>query len=185
MRRIWVPLILCLLAVASTGCEKARLRKQLKELMGSTIVLPERIVCVDNGEVIPMPDSLRHIPKLIVYIDSVECTSCRISHIEIYDPLFRISKEQQTFQVFLLLANMDLNGIPLTRFLSDMKIAKPIYLDVENCFLKKNPMIPEDRRLHAFFTDTNGTVVSIGDPALSEKRLRVFIKSLEELTNKF
>ncbi len=37
-------------------------------MMTSTIVLPESIICVYNGEVFPMPDSLRDKPKLIVYI---------------------------------------------------------------------------------------------------------------------
>ncbi|MBO6082794.1 MAG: hypothetical protein J6P46_07210 [Bacteroidales bacterium] len=41
MRRILLIIVLCLLAVATTGCKKARLRAHLKELMGSTIVLPE------------------------------------------------------------------------------------------------------------------------------------------------
>ena len=68
MRRILLLAFLCLLAVSFTGCKKARLRAQLKELMGSTIVLPEKISCVYNGEVFPMPDSLRSKAKLIVYI---------------------------------------------------------------------------------------------------------------------
>lgn len=50
--------VLCLLAIASCGCKKVQLRAQLKELMDSTIVLPEKISCVYNGEVYPMPDSL-------------------------------------------------------------------------------------------------------------------------------
>ena len=80
MRRILLIAAMCLLAVTSTGCKKAQLRRQLKELMGTTIVLPEKITCVYNGEVYPMPDSLREKPKLIIYIDSTECTTCRISH---------------------------------------------------------------------------------------------------------
>ena len=92
MRRVLLILILLLLAVASTGCKKARLRSQLKELMGSTIVLPERITCIDNGETYPMADSLRDRAKLIVYIDSSECTTCRISHIGQYHELFQLSQ---------------------------------------------------------------------------------------------
>ncbi len=41
MRRILLLSFLCLLAVSFTGCKKARLRAQLKELMGSTIALLE------------------------------------------------------------------------------------------------------------------------------------------------
>ena len=65
MRRFLPIVLLCLLALVPTGCKKARLRAQLKELMGSTIVLPEKISCVYNGEIFPMPDSLRSKAKLI------------------------------------------------------------------------------------------------------------------------
>ena len=58
MRRILLISFLCLLAVATVGCKKAQLRRQLKELMGATIVLPEKITCVYNGEVYSMPASL-------------------------------------------------------------------------------------------------------------------------------
>ncbi len=43
MRRILLIAAMCLLAVTSTGCKKAQLRRQLKEQMGTTIVLPEKI----------------------------------------------------------------------------------------------------------------------------------------------
>ena len=64
MRRILLILLLCLLATISIGCKKARLRSQLKELMNSTIVLPEKIICVEDGEIFPMPDSIRNITKM-------------------------------------------------------------------------------------------------------------------------
>ena len=56
MRHFLLILTLSLLAVASTGCKKARLRSQLKELMAATIVLPDSITCIYKGKVYPMPD---------------------------------------------------------------------------------------------------------------------------------
>lgn len=181
MRRILLLAFLCLLAVSFTGCKKARLRAQLKELMGSTIVLPEKISCVYNGEVFPMPDSLRDSPSLIVYVDSAECTTCRISHIEMYHELFHISEEYGSFEVVLLLSNVDLNGIPLIRYLADLEIEHPVYVDVENEFLKLNPVIPADRRMHAFLIDKTGTPICVGDPVGSDNLLRVFLGAVVTL----
>lgn len=84
MRHIVPIVLLCLLTIATASCKKAKLRSQLKELMNSTIVLPEKIVCVEDGEIFPMPDSIRNIAKLVVYVDSSECTTCRISHIGMF-----------------------------------------------------------------------------------------------------
>ncbi len=185
MRRVLLILILLLLAVASTGCKKARLRSQLKELMGSTIVLPERITCIDNGETYPMPDSLRDRAKLIVYIDSSECTTCRISRIGMYQEVIHFSEEKRSFEVILLLSNVNLNGIAVTRYLSDMEIPLPVYVDDENAFLDLNPIIPEDRRMHAFLTDKLGHPLCVGDPVGSEKMLQVFLGAVDKLTSNY
>ena len=78
---------MCALAISSSGCKKARLRAQLKALMSSTVVLPERITCIDKGEVYPMPDSLRQKSMVIVYVDSAECATCKISRLWTYESL--------------------------------------------------------------------------------------------------
>ena len=184
MRRVLLILILLLLAVASTGCKKARLRSQLKELMGSTIVLPERITCIDNGETYPMADSLRDRAKLIVYIDSSECTTCRISHIGQYHELFQLSQEKGSFIVVLLLSNVDLNGIPVIRYLSDLEIEHPVYVDVDNEFLKLNPVVSGDRRMQAFLVNDRGYPICVGNPVNSEKMLQVFLGAVDKLTLK-
>lgn len=118
MRRTLLIATLCLLAVALCGCKKARLRAQLMELMGSTIVLPENISCVYNGEVYPMPDSLREKPKLIVYIDSAECTTCRISRLGRYKETKNLL-DKEGISLVVLLENTLLATIPLERYLQD------------------------------------------------------------------
>ena len=181
MRRILLIIVLCLLAVASTGCKKARLRAQLKELMSSTIVLPEKITCVYNGEVFPMPDSLRDKPKLLVYIDSTECTTCRISHFWEYQEVFDLSARTGTFEIVLLLSDKEFDTIPLIRYLSDLGCPFPLYVDVENLYLKNNPSIPDDFRLHSLLIDNEGKPIFAGDPSHSRQLREVFEVALFSL----
>ena len=180
MRRILFIAALCLLAVASTGCKKAQLRRQLKELMGSTIVLPEKISCAYNGEVYPMPDSLREKAKLIIYIDSSECTTCRISHFWEYQDIFKLSAQLRSFEVMLLMCDTEFESIPLTRYLSDQKLIHPVYVDTDKVFLKDNPVIPPDERMHSLLVDGTGRPLFVGDPSRSEQMLAVFKIALQE-----
>lgn len=173
MRRFLVVFILCLLAVVSTGCKKARFRAQLRELMGSTIVLPEKIVCVDKGEVFPIPDSLHSKPMLIVYIDSTDCATCRLSRIWMYDRIVELASSHNV-AVVILLANIELEGIPMTRYLSDIELPLPVYVDEENAFLGKNPAANQDARLHTMLTDGSGRPLFVGDPLASRALSRVF-----------
>ncbi len=181
MRRTVLLICLCALALSLTGCKKARLRSQVKTLMESTITLPEKIVCVENGQTYPMPDSLRDRAKLIVYIDSTECTTCRINHLGLYGKLFGLSRERGTFDVVLLLANVAVYGVPVMRYMSDLEIDCPIYVDVDNAFLGLNHSVPEDKRLRAFFVDDAGTPLCIGDPTITENMYQVFLRALDKL----
>lgn len=173
MRRFLVVFILCLLAVVSTGCKKARFSAQLRELMASTIVLPEKIVCVDKGEVFHIPDSLRNKPMLIVYIDSADCATCRLSRIWTYDRVVELASSHN-IAVVILLASIELDGIPMTRYLSDIELPLPVYVDEENAFLRKNPAANQDARLHAMLIDGSGRPLFVGDPLSSRALSRVF-----------
>ena len=181
MRRSVFFICLCVLALSLTGCEKARLRSQVKKLMGSTIVLPEKVICVEEGEIYPMPDSLRDRAKLIVYIDSTECTTCRITHLGRYLKLFDLARERGTFDVVLLLANTDLDGVPVVRYLSDLGIECPVYVDEENLFLGQNPSVPDEQRLRSFFVNDTGAPLCIGDPSVSDGLFQVFLKALDKM----
>lgn len=179
MRRLLLIVAVCFLAIATTGCKKARLRVQLKELMGSTIVLPEKVTCVYNGEVFPMPDSLRDKRKLIVYIDSTECTTCRISHLWEYQDLFNLSAQTGSFDVLLLMCNTEFESIPLIRYLSDQNLPYPVYVDTDKVFLKDNQVIPSDTRMHSLFVDSAGRPLFVGDPSRSGHMMTAFKLALQ------
>ena len=121
-----------------------------------------------------MPDSLRKRSKLIVYIDSSECTLCRIAHLGEYQIIFNLANQNKGFDVMLLLSNQELGPIPLTRYLADFELPYPVYVDTEKMFILKNQFIPKDNRLHSFFLDESGRPQFVGDPSSSSYMLKAF-----------
>ena len=128
MRRILLIAFFCSLAVAATGCKKAQLRRQLKELMGTTVVLPEKISCVYNGEVYPMPDSLRDKAMLIMYIDSTECTGCRLSKLVEYHSFAEKLRDWNT-EFFVLLTPKRNETEYVTDLILSYVYPFPVFLD--------------------------------------------------------
>ena len=163
---------LSLITLVSTGCDKIRLRTQVKKIMSSTIVLPKNTICIDDGEVFDMPDTLRKKAKMIVYVDSSECVPCRITKMPMYK---RILTKTEPYDVplVILLANRHFSGIPIAQYVSDIDLGIPIYVDLENSFLEANPVVPKDVRLHAFLVNRQGNPVLVGDP--------VFLPEIDEL----
>ena len=64
-----------------------------------------------------------------------------------------------------------------------MEIKTPVYVDENNKFTDLNPFIPADRRMHAFLVNDVGIPVCVGDPAISDKMLQVFLGAVNKLTN--
>lgn len=177
----WFILIaLCFFVLSISGCKKARLRAQLKDLMESTIVLPDNITCVYNGEIMPMPDSLRDKPKLVVYIDSTECTTCRISRIGMYRQYFDLADQSGKLIVLVLLANTRFGEIPLVQYLADLEMHIPIYVDEENVFSISNPIIVGDSRLHAFLLNSENAPIVVGDPARSTHVQKLLLNKINQ-----
>ena len=175
--------LLCLLAVVSTGCKKAKLRSQLKELMAATIVLPDSIACIYKGEVYPMPDSLRDRSKLIVYIDSTECTGCRLSKLVQYS----------TFAESLRLLNTDFfvlitPKIGRKEYITDLVLSYEypfsVYLDDKGIFLDVNPLYAgKPSNLYTVLIKRDQSPVLFGDPLSSDAMYRLFLNRIQTIYN--
>ena len=95
--------------------------------------------------------SKRSIPTFIVYIDSAECQSCRISKLMKYSDLYNDDKGK--VNVVVLFSPSKGNLDHLQSVLSRYNYPFPVYIDPNNTFLKTNPFIPEDRRFRSFMID--------------------------------
>lgn len=172
--------IVCLSIIIFSSCSKMHLRSQLKDLMGSTVSLPDNISCIYNGMVFPMPDSLRHKRMLLIYVDSTECTTCYLSRIDGYQGLFTMARNND-IEVILLLANQQFGVTPLIRYVSDIDLKIPVYVDVDNCFSIKNPTVPADPRMHSFLLDSLMHPIYVGNPTASDKLFAVFEQTINQI----
>ena len=174
MRRILLIAAMCLLAVTSTGCKKAQLRRQLKELMGTTIVLPEKITCVYNGEVYPMPDSLRSKAMMIVYVDSTQCSTCEISHLPELFPSFDLASTSGTFNVMVLLDFKKSEKEGFMDYLVDFCFQYPLFVDDCSAFLHDNPVVTKNSSFHNLLIDASHRILFVGSP-VKDRRVSPFL----------
>ena len=163
-----------------TGCGRFYLRKNLKQMIGSTVMLPTDMSMVINGEITTVPNNLIFRPKLVVYIDTSGCSMCRISNIADYEYFKDTSNIANAFEIVLLVAEGEIERIPISRIVADQDYKIPVYIDKEGTFLKDNPQIPYDWRYHSFFVDSFGKIVFVGDPTHNEDLLLMINTYLKE-----
>ena len=157
------------------------MRATLNRMIDSTIVLPDELTCIRAGEVVPVPTTLALSPKLIVFIDSTGCSSCRINDFVLYESLFAQASETGQYSILLLLSVKKNLYEGIHSLLCNVKYPFPVYLDTENSFLRSNPMIPKDPRYHVMLIDIYNRIKMVGDPTTDAATMSLFNKTLNDI----
>lgn len=167
-RSLAIFMILCLATIGFSGCRKFETRRMLRKMMGSVVILPEKVLCVQNGQVFPMPEELRSRPKLIVFVDSTACSKCRIDKFAQYGSLLDLSKNTETFEVMFLLSPKKTECQDIMSHLILSMPPYPVYIDQSNRFREENPFIPDNVAMHTISVDVGNKIMLVGDPIYND-----------------
>ncbi len=156
------------------SCDGIKVSWRLKQVMKTTITLPDSVTCIYNEALSSMPDSVRWKPKLIVYVDSAECRSCRLSKLPVYKSIAQEADRSNAFSLIVLFSlpqgNRDYQ-IDLLRYSS---LDFPIYVDDLNEFSRKNPILVSDKRFHSVLVNSKGKPLLVGDPLRGGRLSKLF-----------
>ena len=164
---------LFLLFFCSIGCNRPHLRRQLRDQIGSTVVLPEQIICIEEGSLIPIPKQILDSSKLIIYVDSTECGKCQIDNLFRYKEIMEFSDSIKSFNVIPLISVKKDDFDTIIYHLKFFKKPFPVFIDMTNSFHSLNPSVPDDARFHCMFVDTSDRVKFVGDPIQNERLKKV------------
>ena len=172
---------LVLMMLSSCG-ERNEVRRVLSSFMETEIELPADMeVYAEGGFSTAVLDSLSPV-KMIIYYDSADCSSCRISHLIELEPLYWAAEEGHYDVVTIFSPRAE----ELEEFrlqLSVQDIGFPVYVDTYGSFAGENAGIPEDERFHSFLVGGDGRPVFVGNPLGSEKLQDIFQKVLADTKN--
>lgn len=173
------------LCICLTSCnEKAKLKRAMSDFMESEIVIPNEIECIYNRQVDKIKlDTLQQL-KLIVYYDSLDCSSCRISHLMDIYPLYDMA-DTSNFSLLTIFSPRDEDLAEVRRQIVIQDLPIPVYIDAYGSFSKLNESIPSDTRFHTFLIDTNNKPVFVGNPLTNSSLEEVLRTILEEHQNTY
>lgn len=168
-----------LLPVLITGCFRRDIKKMLMTYYSQEVKFPSQLIKVP-GTSMNIHSINDSIPKLVIYIDSTECSSCRIGHLEEYETLATESNITDRFALIIILSPSK-KDFEYTKHLLDVyNFPFTVYLDKAHSFRKENTFIPNDKRFHAFFVNAKNQPVLVGDPTHGAKIQHLFKKTLSE-----
>ena len=88
MKNFTFPIICIVFAVLATGCARYNLKQKMKDFMQAMVVLTDGLHVVCDRAITSITEfdlANQKDLKLIVYNDSLSCSSCQINHM--YDML--------------------------------------------------------------------------------------------------
>ncbi len=112
----------------------------------------------------------------VEYFDSTECTPCAISRLYMWDLFINKHKEYNDMvkYVFIFTA-FDTIDIAIDNYIINNQLVSG-YWDSCGSFIKNNPHIPQNTKMHSFLLDQNNKITLIGNPLFNNK--------IEKLLNK-
>lgn len=155
---------------------KRALEKQVLAMNGMTIDLAfDKAKAVYDGV-----DSAYHsadVKKLLLYVDSLSCSSCFLSHLTNY---YEINDSLAAHGSQMLVVMQ-----PQKRLLEEIESRMsherfPFWciVDADGEFIKSNPGIPDNQLLHAFALDEQNKVILVGDPTRNDRIKELFYREV-------
>ena len=161
----------------SSCSENHKIKKTMIEFMKTEIILPASMTVV-NGKEVELADlNSLHGNRLIMYVDSMSCSSCRIGHFTDALPLYELSDSLKNFSVMAIFSPEQSKLVDVEMQLKLLDFPYPIYIDTKREFAMMND-IPADKRFHDFMISKDGRVKYVGNPLNGEQLMLVFKNTL-------
>lgn len=177
MKTIGVLLIL----MFSIGCnkkdnKKAEAEAVIMEWMGKTIVFPEGIPCRYQGRDTVFAGTDAPC-KVLVYIDSTGCTSCRLG-IDRWKMWMAEYEQEVTEKVEFLFYFQPKSERELRILLKRDRFEHPVYIDVAGELNRIN-QFPKNEQYHCFLLDRDNRVLLVGNPTRNRAVGKLYKKVID------
>lgn len=128
----------------------------------------------DNRQLLKEPAEYR----FLLYIDSTECTECRLTHLTEYLTLDSLLRAKSG-QMLVIVTPKTHDTVTAKNFVDECDFI-PCILDTEGLFSKANAYLPTNHAFHSFFINKRNEVVLVGDPTRNRNVGDLFRKRILE-----
>lgn len=167
--------IIMVLFLASCSSREEEQRRVVSQMNGMQITFPESLTYhIGETHIDFNPSEADY--KIIVYIDSAGCTTCKM-RMTLWNEIMAEFKALTSLDIQLV---MILNTHPTEEYfevIKDREFNQPVCFDPENSFAANNSL-PDNSKYHSFLLNSNDSIIAIGNPAENPKIRELYKKIL-------
>lgn len=179
MRYIYC-LLVCCFVFACTNSDKSKYKKMVQGWTNRNILFPNNFIFSINGEDTVEFQFQNAQYKVLVYIDSVGCTSCKLKlpQWEKFMNKTKLLGKNIPFLFFIHSPNYHL----VRRVIKEEKFNHPICYDEKDSLNILNQFL-QDVNFQTFLLDKNNKVIAIGNPIFNPQIEELYLKIITGETN--
>ena len=185
--RIRFLIITALVAVCFSSCKDVQYEnaaKIVKEWIGKEIKFPKDISCTSMGKDTTCVDLYSDNYKILLYVDSHDCTSCRLNLAgwkKIINESDTAFSKPPEFIFFFQPKQKDEEA--LQHIFRSNVFRHPVFIDKENEIDKLNKL-PTKPEFQCFLLDKDNKVIMVGDPSTNQGIWTLYKKVIIERSSR-
>ena len=169
-----------IISICSCGDNsKRKIAGTIRGMQEHVLAIPNDLIAIRNGDTRSMTESASIRHRLIVYYDSTDCTSCNISHLHDFHPLFSADSSSASFQLLVIFSPIAKENKLTVEEICYKAFPYTVYVDTLGSFARLNPFLPESSLYHTILCDEKGKILLVGNPLSSAKMWELFIKIIK------
>jgi hypothetical protein len=181
LRKSKFLLLICYLFLLNSCLNSDRKNESVvKEWISKEVVIPKNIIYKSIGTDTISKYIFNHSYKILVYVDSVGCSGCRLGLVEWKAIIDRC--QSKGYDVGFLFVVQSSDYFKFEEKLEMKNFTYPIIYDIEDNFNRLNKF-PKENKYRTFLLDKDNKVVLIGSPILSDKVWELYFNILSKTKN--
>ena len=164
--RTLFPVLCAVLALAFSSCSGSPGGNRVKDFYSSEIGFPSGLERIE-GSSGRHPDLTVPAVRFVVYVDSIQCSSCHLNRMPKYSQYASLETLYPDFQLVAIMWPNAESAPTMAADIAHRAFPFDVFLDKDGSFAAANPSIPSNRDHHCFLLDRQGHPVFSGDPASS------------------
>lgn len=166
--------------VSLWSCKNNQIREEIERLQSHPISMTacEHTSCYKAGENVMYSD-IASPYKLVIYIDSLSCSSCFISHMTEYEECVQELSSNGIETIFIFEPDHNRRE-EVTSLLKEYAYPFWTVVIADAKFSTDNPHLPSMSTLKSFLLNAENEVVIVGNPTQNSKIKELMLKSLQK-----
>ena len=184
----WISIFVISAVLMFAGCRQSSPNQEIantaEQWLGHQIAIPDNLVFqVRNDTVAVDIDDCDF--KILTYVDSSGCTSCRLQ-LQRWAAVMRDFNKENSIKVNLVMVIQPKAGLDIGKFLRRERFRLPVVIDT--CGMMES-VIPEKSEFRTMLLSRDNKVLALGNPALNPRMkefysdiMRMELQNAEKLT---